>query len=131
VISNLGIDLEQCQYLPESYFDKTMKSAEDEWKICSPRLIRLGHIIAKFRHISSEDCVIHCLEHAHSIATVSLMIADVKTVGNATNLERFIGGVKNDFEAALLIADSEIVSLVDEFALEIAKDLEKVNRRNE
>ena len=131
IMSNLVMHIAECEYKQGIDFDRAMKSASDDWWLCSPLLLNLRNTMASFHHISPNDHLTRCLEHTNSVYTITHMITDAKTAGNATSLGILIGAVRSDFEAALLIADRQIAHLVNELASEILKNLGETNNGNE
>jgi len=113
--------LDRCQYDSNSSLDAVIKSVDLQWKYSSRSLKTSIHVIKGFHHIASDDNVKCCLDHAITCTKINDLISRAKTLQDAEYINICLGKIIEDFEIALLVADGEIVKLVDNFASEFPK----------
>jgi len=113
--------LDRCQYDSNISLDAVMRSIEIQWIYSSRSLKTSIHVIEGFHHIASDDNVKCCLGYANAYANITDLISRAKTLQDAEDINIRLGEIIDAFEIALLVADGEIVKLVDNFASEIPK----------
>ncbi len=118
ILTPIIYHLDQCHITLNS--DEKLKDAEKDWLTCALLLTKLKRTISDFHYISSEETIVICLDHANSSTTISHLISKAKTINDADRVGETIRNVRRDFEETLIIADTSIVDLIDDFTKGIA-----------
>lgn len=113
--------LDKCRYDSTRNLDEQLKSVEFQWKFGSRSLKTLVHFIEEFDYIKSNEDVKCCLDHAITCANITDMISKAKTSQDAEEINIRIGAIIETFEITLMVADGEIVKLVNDFAAKFPK----------
>ncbi|MBM3183678.1 MAG: metallophosphoesterase [Chloroflexi bacterium] len=115
-LTTVVIWLNRCQIEPLK-LEEHLYQAEQAWGTfgnCASKLRVIDSTFKSFQHIQKEPVVETVLGHTSKTARIGKQFAkDKPTLADARKLNRAIGAIKQDVEAALKVADKQVVALVD------------------
>jgi hypothetical protein len=104
--------LNRCQIEPPK-LEEYLYQAEQAWGNCASKLRAISSIFQLFQHIQKEPVVEIVLGHTSKTAIIGKQFAKAQILADARKLHRAIGDIKQDIDAALNVADKQVVALVD------------------